>query len=196
MSPVLTPSNIQLPIVGIVGNKRSGKDTFFNELCSQLWYFNRIHYATQQPQRFAFADRLKEMLCAAIGITLKELEDNKEEYRERLQNYGSMKREEDPRFWIKELVLSSKWQHATGWKFITDVRYMNEAEFVKDSGGILLRVSRPSLASNDMHESETELRKIQCDYTIMNSGGIIEYRSAIAAFIPTLLKEAGFENVK
>lgn len=40
---------------------------------------------------------------------------------------------------------------------VTDVRFPNEAQVIKDNGGLVVRVNRPSVVSTDTHESETAL---------------------------------------
>lgn len=60
---------------------------------------------------------------------------------------------------------------------ITDVRYRNEAQYIKDQGGIVIRINRmiaADLLSGPgglyMHESETELDDWKFDTTISNDG--------------------------
>jgi hypothetical protein len=55
---------------------------------------------------------------------------------------------------------------------IPDVRYENELEYVKNSGGIIILVIRPGPEPEDEHRSEAfalECRE-RCDYIIDNSG--------------------------
>lgn len=40
---------------------------------------------------------------------------------------------------------------------ITDLRFPNEAKAIKDRGGLLIRIDRPSIKSTDNHPSETSL---------------------------------------
>jgi hypothetical protein len=53
----------------------------------------------------------------------------------------------------------------------TDVRFLDEARFIKKAGGIILRVVR-DLENKDTHSSETETDKITADYTIYNNGSL------------------------
>lgn len=61
-------------------------------------------------------------------------------------------------------VSFSKW-------VVTDVRFPNEAQAIRDAGGIILKVVRPALGvSTDEHPSETSVDLIDPDYLIENSG--------------------------
>lgn len=55
----------------------------------------------------------------------------------------------------------------------TDVCFKNEIKAIKDRGGIVIRIERPSVKSNDKHISETALDKYTgFDYTIFNNGNL------------------------
>lgn len=54
---------------------------------------------------------------------------------------------------------------------ITDVRFPNEAQAIKDRGGIIIRVERPDLDNNkSQHQSETALDNWEFDHVINNNG--------------------------
>lgn len=57
---------------------------------------------------------------------------------------------------------------------ITDLRFPNEFQAVKEKNGICVRVSRPfySTVQHNVHPSETALDKYTFDYEINNSGSI------------------------
>lgn len=54
---------------------------------------------------------------------------------------------------------------------ITDVRFPNEVQAIKDREGIIIRVNRPNL-TEDTHISEISLNSAKFDYTIDNNGNI------------------------
>ena len=57
---------------------------------------------------------------------------------------------------------------------ITDVRFFNETQAIKDKGGILIRVNRDS-DSKDSHVSENELITYKdWDYVIDNNYSLLE----------------------
>lgn len=63
---------------------------------------------------------------------------------------------------------------------ISDVRFQNEADFVRDLGGIVIKIDRPSVISSDMHPSEIELLNIKnFNYQIENTGTLNEFYEKI-----------------
>lgn len=59
----------------------------------------------------------------------------------------------------------SKW-------IITDCRFPNEAEAVKERGGLMIRIDRPGIAPINDHPSETRLDNYPFDYRIANASDI------------------------
>lgn len=55
---------------------------------------------------------------------------------------------------------------------ITDTRFPNEAQAIKDAGGIVIRVDRPGVKAINSHPSETGLDNWNFDYKIMNGSDI------------------------
>ncbi len=53
---------------------------------------------------------------------------------------------------------------------IADVRFQNEIDFIQSLGGIVIKIIRDSIISNDMHPSEIELQNITTfDFLINNN---------------------------
>lgn len=138
-------------IIGIHGQKQSGKDTIGNFLISNYGY-----------KRLAFADNLKESLIPIFRLNqdqlhghLKEVVDDfwkctprdlfthigTELYRETLPKYIKSLNQD---IWIKSLyryLLDLIDQGHT--KFVvTDVRFQNEADFIQALGGTIWTVHR------------------------------------------------------
>ncbi len=67
----------------------------------------------------------------------------------------------------------SKW-------LVTDVRFENEAEAIKERGGILLRINRN--VDTGTHPSETSLDDYKFDYTISNKGSMEDLVTSVRAF--------------
>ena len=55
---------------------------------------------------------------------------------------------------------------------ITDCRFPNEAQAVKDRGGFVVRVTRPGIEAVNAHPSETSLDNWPFDSMYMNSGSL------------------------
>lgn len=145
-----------------------------------------------------FATKLKEVVSVISGCHLHELEDNtfkkgkfpfltdkKEQitYREALQYVGTdLFRNSFPQIWVDALFLnynpSKKW-------IITDVRFKNEAEKIRNLGGKLLNIKRKN-DNTDTHPSETELDDYDWDYVIENNGGIQDLINNIRSISPLI----------
>jgi hypothetical protein len=80
-----------------------------------------------------------------------------------------------PNTWINALFADlkedSKW-------IITDVRYPNEYEAIKQRGGIMIRVNRGE-QSKDAHISETALDDFKFDFVIENNGSLDELKERV-----------------
>lgn len=69
---------------------------------------------------------------------------------------------------------------------ITDVRFPNEAQAIKDKGGIVIRVKRtelPQVITSPKHPSETALDNYDFDYKIFNTGTMEELRENVKAML-------------
>ena len=160
-------------IIGFVGKMGSGKDEAYKQLAKRL-------NVTQRT----FAKALKEMVQRAWKISDEDMKNKPPYVRSLLQIVGTelLRSQVSDRFWIdrweleqckadKERILSNITHVA-----ITDVRFINEAEFVSDHGGIVIRIERPEGNTVDdsasieqkKHASEMELESIVENYTIVN----------------------------
>jgi hypothetical protein len=136
-------------LIGVIGKARAGKDTFAQ------------HFISRGYMRLAFADELKREVSEWLGITPQELEKNKEKFRTVLQYRGAAMRIRDKDYWLN-LVKRRRSNAYIGSRFIiSDVRYTNEADWIKSEGGVLVRVIRlnspPPIGGDTAHASETEL---------------------------------------
>jgi hypothetical protein len=62
---------------------------------------------------------------------------------------------------------------------ITDVRFPNEAQAIKDKGGIIIRVDRPGVNPINDHPSETGLDDWKFDYKIANISDIFSLTETV-----------------
>jgi hypothetical protein len=77
----------------------------------------------------------------------------------------------------RELVHPDIWVNSTlnsidddEYALITDVRFPNEVDAILKRNGIVIRIDRPSMTSNDSHLSETALDKYNFEHRIVNNG--------------------------
>ena len=75
---------------------------------------------------------------------------------------------------------------------ITDTRFPNEAQAIKDAGGIVIRVDRPGVSAINAHPSETALDNWDFDHKIMNGSDIVSLMFSINI---VLKKENLYENL-
>ncbi len=131
-------------IVGFSGKAGSGKTTLANFLQDEFGFV-----------RMSFASPLKETVMKYFGLTEEDIKTKNPTARKILQGVGIMMREEvDKRYWIKQL--EEKMIYLDKNIVIDDVRFENEADFIKRSGGILIRIERPGIVTMN-HPSENEL---------------------------------------
>jgi hypothetical protein len=113
-----------------------------------------------------------------------------------LQWYGCKKRETDPNYWVE--VISQKIRdEQPEIAVVTDVRFPNEADWIKLSGGYLVEVIRKNLDGtrylasdrDPNHVSETALDDFNFDYTIIaKSGDLDALKSKALGVLASVLK--------
>jgi hypothetical protein len=167
-------------LIGISGKIGSGKDT----VGSILQDYSDDNAEDYQIKKFA--TKLKEIAALLIGCDVSDFEDREfkekelgEEWngltpRKILQLLGTEAGREiiHPNIWVNALFADFE---DSNW-IITDVRFPNEAQAIKDRGGIVIRVERPGGESHcgGAHASETALDTYNFDYVIDNEGNIDE----------------------
>lgn len=85
-------------------------------------------------------------------------------FRALMQAYGTeIRRGDDENYWVERWKESVKDIE----NLVTDdCRFLNEAKYVKDNGGMILRIVRTDITSAGTHTSETEQANIVADYTV------------------------------
>lgn len=196
-------------LIGLVGRKRSGKDTvggFLTEMIS--------------ARRVAFADPLKEFCREVFDFSEEQMSgDLKEQPDFRYQrrcDYGLHQAEgldSDPccpmclgkpthltprhamqqlgtewgrscceDIWVRYGLRKANELRKTSPVVITDVRFQNEADAVRQAGGEVWRVHRPGASDVAAgHASEVEQDSIVADLALENAGTLDDLRRAVAA---------------
>lgn len=156
------------PIVGLVGPAGAGKDT-----AAEVFF--RAGY-----ERVAFADPIKTIAVQFFGWN----GVKNERGRKLLQDIGMAGRAYDPECWLRHM----RWSNPIRYKkptVITDVRFENEAQWILRNGGTLVRIIRPDLTVGE-HVSETEQKKIACQYEILNASTVQDLHTTIENLILSL----------
>ena len=90
-----------------------------------------------------------------------------------MQNYGTeVRRGDDPQYWVKQWQkkVSSLLEQGKS-VCCDDVRFLNEADAVKLSGGKIVAIRRDDITNTGSHASETEQSNIEVDYTVVGKKG-------------------------
>jgi hypothetical protein len=163
-------------IIGLTGYAQSGKDTVAKILVDNYGY-----------QRIAFADKIRELLYETSSPKfIKSLVDQVgweeakqyEMIREALQRTGVAARKvfgED--FWISQAFSGRK---EIDNLVITDVRFTNEADYIKwFPGSQLWRIKRSGVEAVNSHISETQLDGYPVDQILVNNGTIADLEALV-----------------
>lgn len=161
---------MKLKIIGFCGSAGAGKTECAKAL--QKRYSRAI--------TLSFADPIKKMAIKEFGW-----DGNKDDKgRILLQRLGTeCGRAYNPDLWVERLA--QKIEEIEAWRnpsidrlyVIDDVRFSNEAEFIKSKGGYIVRIYRPLKANSD-HLSERGLPDWLIDGIIYNNRGIDELHEA------------------
>lgn len=158
MGGQLNTSGIQ--VVGVVGYKRSGKDTF----CSVL------RDAFPKVVRLAIGDEIKRELAKLLGITVAVIEEFKEPYYRRpLQDLGSVRRRLDKHYWLRRCCDQIGEAIGCGARVVvSDVRLPMEAvQLRRQFGATIVRLHRKDQGPIDDHETERGVADIVADTEFM-----------------------------
>ena len=174
------------PLIGLSGYAQSGKDTLAAAL------------ARHGYKRLSFADNLRDLAAAsrptfrtpgpvATPYSYAYLDSMVEVY-----GWEAAKQVPEIRQYLQDLGLGARkvfgddiWvdalhrQRVPGNRYvITDVRFPNEAEYVRSRGGIMVRVNRPGTAPVNGHESETAIDDWPFDVYLTNDGSMQDLADA------------------
>jgi hypothetical protein len=169
------------PIIGITGAARSGKDTVADFILAE-----------QGGYRYGFADPIRDML-AAIGIDMSDpfWQAHKEEPiqvlgvspRRMMQTLGTEWGREmvHPNLWV--ILASNKLMKLGAGMIISDVRFENEALWVRDLGGVIIHVQRDNASKVEPHASESGITFEEGDILLTNNGTLDELQQAVKEII-------------
>lgn len=187
--PVRPPDPL---IVGLIGRAGNGKDTAGAHLVDR-WGF--VRYAFAAPLR-----QMLEALAADCNISPAWLRDRalKEQpitglgvsYRQMSQELGTgWGRGMHPDFWLRvaERVLGLPGAPVHDRIVITDVRFVNEADWIRRHGGTLWRITRPQAAEVRSHISEQYAAAMFAEAEIDNRYSEAHLHGRLDELVQTLL---------
>lgn len=171
-----------IKLIGITGKARAGKDTlaqcFVGMGYEQVAFAKGVKdvtaYLAGEAVELFYQDDTKEAHCHTLGMTR----------RRAMQNVGNAMREAiGDHVWVEPLLMA--WRVAgMPATIVSDVRYPNEAQAIRDAGGIVIQVLRPSIEglSGDAaaHISEAGIPPKLINYTLLNNGTLDDLAKAAA----------------
>ena len=174
---------IKYMIIGLCGKKGSGKSTAAKYL-TEKYGTSRVNFKDAlvteikknfNPMLLAVIDLLeREDYDGNCALTIDQLFDKKPPViRTLMQCYGTeVRRADNENYWKNKWIVST--MEKGGRIVCDDVRFLNEADAVKNVGGFIIKIEREGLVSNDSHKSETEMDHINYDYVITVPDGDID----------------------
>jgi hypothetical protein len=166
-------------LIGLIGLKQSGKDTFADYLV------DKHHF-----QKLAFAEPVKKLCHTMFLLSEEQLNDPvlKEQVdprwglspRQMMQKVGTdmVRQMWDDDFWVKHMDM--RLRKIVDKVVVSDVRFPNEAQWIRDKGGLLVRIDDGREQSSDAHSSETSQSAIQEDVCIFNEkNGLKDFHDKI-----------------
>jgi len=167
----------QVPLIGIAGRARSGKDTVANFIVAAIGGY-----------RYSFADPIRAMLTP-LGVDMSDpyWQARKEDIipalgvspRRMMQTLGTE--------WGRNLINPDLWlvmahqrllRNGPG-MVISDVRFENEAAWIRKHGGRIIHVIRPEAKAVEAHASEDGIEMQDTDARLFNSGTLEELQLSV-----------------
>lgn len=198
-------------VIGLVGAAGSGKDTLANILIAEHGF-----------AKLMFAAPLKRLCCEAFGWEMDRLDELKYKEaktklekphapgqfwtrREILQHVGTEGfRAIDPLHWVRlaqreameQLARQEEFGRGRGVVF-TDLRFQDEADMVRDVGGIVVRMTRlggPRGTEHSGHSSESGVYSIGADAEVAVPFGRLDEFPGRAAAVVAIAERARYEK--
>jgi len=181
-----------MKIIGLHGKARCGKDTAAEY----------IHSNFEDVETYALADPLKRGAAEMFNIPLHhfydvEFKEIPDEFwgispREIAQKVGTecMRKVFREDFWLKRC--ESQMKTDPNIFIVTDVRFENEATWIRENGGVVIHIDRPELGEGIVreHASEAGIKQAQGDQRLLNDGSLMEFYAKVDALIKFLILES------
>lgn len=209
-------------VIGVHGRIKSGKDTVVDMMMNRF-----AEYIDFAVKKTSFAEPLKRVCTDILGLTQEQVHSQEQKAmfnsfwgmtnRRILQKIGTeaMRRGFHPDVWTKLAELKVKDTPSINYIF-SDVRFVNEAEMIRNCGGIIIQVCRESVEPPKglrwmlhcikqwtkghfilrEHISERPLPDELIDYKIDNNGTINELSVAVDCFLKQDYNQIAFKRIK
>lgn len=165
---------MMLRLIGLTGAAGCGKDTL------------AAHLQNEHPDYFvyAFASPIKQMINELLQVPMVQWNDRKwkEEVVQWLGKSPRVLAQTLGTEWGRNCINSDIWLLAAakaytdagmdGGMIITDVRFDNEADWIHERGGVVVKIDRPGVGTVAAHSSENGLRADKIDATVVNDESV------------------------
>jgi|SRR5690606_32629235 len=178
-------------LIGLHGRARTGKDTAARYLAAQWCLYS-----------YAFADPIKAAIAQLFNLTHAHIEGNLKETllptigkspRQLMQLLGTEwgRRQVHPELWLllagqniaNQLEIDQS--HYNG-VVIRDVRFENEAEWIRCQGGHVVHILRADAEAVSAHSSESGIGIHDNDFVIHNEGTIEDFQRQLGRMMGIL----------
>lgn len=163
-------------LIGLAGLARSGKDTAAQHLVNHHGF-----------QAYAFADPLRDGLMHILNLSPCDFEGDQKEQplpwlgqspRQLMQSLGTEwgRNNVHTELWLllaaQNLDLLARTHDNAKGFVVSDIRFENEAEFIRKRGGLVIHVQRHGAQHVNAHASESGIEIRTRDVVITNNGSI------------------------
>lgn len=177
-------------LIGLHGSARSGKDTAARYLAAQYQFL-----------LYAFASPLKSALQLMFNLTTAQLDGDQKEQplnwlgkspRELMQTLGTEwgRHQVHHQLWLllaeQNLAKLAQTQEWHAGFVISDVRFENEAHWLRERGGVVVHLRRPDAAAVNPHVSESGIAVHDNDLILHNEGDLDYLHAQLDHLITTL----------
>ena len=169
-------------LIGLTGLAQSGKSTVAHYLKSTGFHED------------SFAAPIRRCIADILCITLEELEVNKETLfpgfgatpRRMMQTLGTEwgRNIIQNNLWLRALERRIKYSTTQQPTVLSDIRFENEADFIRDLGGEIWHIHRPSIVRSD-HISEAGIQRKTGDALLMNENDVADLINQVACLLET-----------
>lgn len=181
-------------LIGLAGRARSGKDTAAQHLVNNHGF-----------QSYAFADPLRDGLMHILNLSPCDFEGEQKEKvlpwlgrspRELMQSLGTEwgRDKVHPELWLllaaQNLDLLARTHDTASGFVVSDLRFENEAQFIRNRGGIVIHLIRPSAPMVNAHVSEHGIRCLEQDMMLANYGSLDTLRENLNSILDILRNRA------
>lgn len=178
-----------MKLIGLHGKAKAGKDTIASLLCAehgfkQMSFAGPLKAATAVmfgwPVELMYSQEGKEMQSQYWGLAV----------RDALQRFGEGARKwfgED--FWVKRWLVDYSQVMTKLNIVISDVRYENEADTIRQYGGYIIHVHRNGAGLSGeqaRHSSEAGIQFHDNDLVIDNNGTLDDLRQTVVSLVQLL----------